>query len=271
MAEDVKPQLLRDSGVYGGASGIWANKKLTAKLTEDEHGITVSVLHNGFSYADDLAEDCVLYHYPETNRPPSRDGGEIAATKNAKSYKVPLFVITHPQVGADTRNVHIGWVEDWDDRSKEFLITFGEAPARESIPSDQSSFSLTAPRHTKQREVAARIGQQRFKFQVFQRYGPCCAVCGISEHQLLDAAHLRPKSKNGSDDPRNGLVLCSLHHRALDAGLYAIQPDTLVITTLPSGPSCRDLRIEREDLSHLPLQPHHDAVSWLWQEWERKK
>ncbi len=266
--EGLEPKFLRDIGIYGGAGGIWVNKELTGGLSDDGIGITVSVLHNGFSYTDDLAEYCVIYHYPETTRPESRDQGEIIATKNTKVYGVPLFVITHPYPKAKTRNLHFGWVEDWDDRSQEFLISFDdEAPSNEESVGEDQPFRLTAPPSAKQREVAARMGQQRFKFQVLQRYGPSCAVCGVSELRFLDAAHLRPKSRNGSDDPRNGLVLCPLHHRALDAGLFAIRPEDLTIVSKENGPAPEALKIDRQNLSHLTASPHPQALEWLWNAW----
>ena len=53
---------------------------------------------------------------------------------------------------------------------------------------------------------------------------------GCSELSLLDAAHLYPISKKGTDDPRNALVLCALHHRAFDRGLILIDPDSLVVS-----------------------------------------
>jgi hypothetical protein len=45
------------------------------------------------------------------------------------------------------------------------------------------------------------------------------------EHFIIDrgveqAAHIVPKNKNGTDDPRNGLTLCRAHHWAFDAGLF---------------------------------------------------
>ena len=43
---------------------------------------------------------------------------------------------------------------------------------------------------------------------------------------LLQAAHLVPVSRRGSFDPRNGLVLCYTHHRALGVGLFAIDPES---------------------------------------------
>ena len=72
----VSPSVLRDLGIYGGAQGIWVDKARTGRITTSGEGITVAVLHTGSSYADDLAEDCIVYHYPQTRRPASRDQAE---------------------------------------------------------------------------------------------------------------------------------------------------------------------------------------------------
>jgi len=75
--DSVLPGRLRDLGVFGGAQGIWVDKGRTGPLTPDGAGIAVAVLHTGRTYADDLSDDELLYHYPKTRRPASRDAGEI--------------------------------------------------------------------------------------------------------------------------------------------------------------------------------------------------
>ena len=87
----VAPGVLRDLGIYGGAQGIWVDKARTGQITKDGEGITVAVLHTGSSYADDLADDCVIYHYPQTRRPASRDQAEVDATKAAGSPPSSVF------------------------------------------------------------------------------------------------------------------------------------------------------------------------------------
>jgi hypothetical protein len=85
--------------------------------------------------------------------------------------------------------------------------------------------------------------------------------------EMLDAAHICPKLAKGSDDPRNGLVLCANHHRAFDAGLFAIDPATLDIHCRPDGPDRLALGIIRTSVAHLSKPPHAVALSWLWKEW----
>lgn len=261
----VTPATLDELGLYGGGRGIWMDKARTAPIAGDGDGITVSVYHNGTTYADDLSSDCLLFHYPQTGAK-SRDESEIRATKAAGNLQLPIFVITkHSKL----RDVQIGWVESWDDRAKVFLITFGNSPPEHNRGDDSENapFLLTSPDRRKEREALFRTGQQRFKFNVIKRYGQICAVCGVSVPSLLDAAHIRPKQKNGSDDARNGLVLCANHHRAYDSGLFAIEPSTLALRFRTGGFSQSDLGITVASLSHLDNLPHVSALEWHWAEW----
>src|SRR5687767_10205555 len=73
----IVPQALRERGIYGGGAGTYVNKARTRRLSGDSDGVTVSVLHNGFSYPDDISDDCLLYHYPETGRPGITDESEV--------------------------------------------------------------------------------------------------------------------------------------------------------------------------------------------------
>jgi putative restriction endonuclease len=190
----VAPARLRELGVYGGAQGIWVGTARTGDLTPGGGGITVAVLHTGRSYADDLAEDCVLYHYPSTRRPPGRDAAEVEATKVSGRLGLPLFVVTYPAPNPNTRDVRLGWVEDWDDETRTFLISFGDRTVVQATapPAGGEPFQLVDEAGRSSHTVLARPGQQRFKFRVLKRYGPRCAVCGLDVLELLDDAHLRP-------------------------------------------------------------------------------
>jgi hypothetical protein len=54
-AANVEPSALRSIRVYGGAQGIWVDKTMTGTLSPDGQGVTVSILHTGRHYPDDLA------------------------------------------------------------------------------------------------------------------------------------------------------------------------------------------------------------------------
>jgi putative restriction endonuclease len=257
------PRLLREIGLYGGAQGIWVDTDRTRGV-DGMSGVTVSLLHTGRHYADELSTDGVLYHYPQTGRPPGRDRSEIDATKAAGRLRLPVFVVT-PGLHASTRNVHKGWIEGWDDDAELFLVTFAqEPPAEPPGPNGESPFTLVTEVTRSRRLMVDRPNQQRFKFAVLKLYGPTCAVCDLAITDLLQAAHLRGKAKGGSDDPRNGLVLCALHHLAYDRGLFTIEPTTLEVCVLPNGPDATQLRLTRSSLRHLPQKPHPDALRYAW-------
>ena len=120
-ARSVVPGIIRRLGIYGGAQGIWVDKQRTAQLTADRVGVAVGLLQTGASYADDFSSDGVLYHYPNTGRGVGRDLSEVAATKLAGRLNLPVFVITHSAGNESTRDVYLGWIESWDDRSGLFL------------------------------------------------------------------------------------------------------------------------------------------------------
>ena len=271
--DSVEPQRLRQLGIYGGAQGIWVDKKRTAEITSNGSGVTVGLLHTGSSYPDDLSSDGVLYHYPKTQRPAGRDAAEVKSTKAAGTLRLPVFVVTPSPANPSRKEVHLGWVEDSDDLAGLFLVSFSETPppAIALRPEDDPTFELMASVPRKRAGVDIRPGQQRFKFSVLKRYGPACAVCGIGVTAVLDAAHLCPKEKHGCDDARNGLVLCAVHHRAFDAGLFSIHPDTTEIVFKSSGPTRSELHITSSCLSHLVKKPHREALAWCWNEWNREQ
>jgi putative restriction endonuclease len=93
--ERVRPALLNDLKVFYGGRGIWVDKARTAGIGGSAEGVTVGLLHTGSSYADDLFDDGVLYHYPQTAMS-GRDAAEAEATRAAGKLKLPVFVITYP-------------------------------------------------------------------------------------------------------------------------------------------------------------------------------
>lgn len=83
---------------------------------------------------------------------------------------------------------------------------------------------------------------------------------------MLEAAHIIPDQENGTDDPRNRIVL---HHRAFDRGLLRIHPESLEFCVDPAH-SAEALHLSRKDLTHLAKRPHPDALRWRW-EWQEQK
>ncbi|UCR88474.1 HNH endonuclease [Mycetocola spongiae] len=116
--------------------------------------------------------------------------------------------------------------------------------------------------------VIARPHQLRFANAVFARYGRRCAVCPLTQRELLDAAHIRAKSDRGSDSPGNGLPLCANHHRAFDRGLWAIRPEDHRLVAA-AGTELGRLGIAEHSLLHGRPQPAAAAIAAQWAAFSR--
>lgn len=83
------------------------------------------------------------------------------------------------------------------------------------------------------------------------------------------AAHIVPKNKNGTDDPRNGLTLCRAHHWAFDTGLFTLASDyTVVLSPLVRRADIRKFEmvsLEGQSLRKPQREvvlPHRKAIEW---------
>lgn len=271
---NIPPSFLRRLRVYGGQQGIYFDKASTSGILGVNESITVSILHTGRHYPDEFSDSYLLYHYPDTRRR-GLDEAEIRATKNAYNANVPIFVITYSQENPELRDVFLGFVEGWDDASKVFLISIGShwIDSRETpdlLSEELPPFQLTTQRQGQESTFSRnRNDQPLFRFRVFQRYGPKCAVCSVDRIEMLQAAHLRPVSRSGSDDPRNGLVLCANHHLAFDANLFTFDDSSLKVVYRPQGPYANDLQITVSSLQSLSKRPHQKALAWRYRCWKR--
>lgn len=75
--------------------------------------------------------------------------------------------------------------------------------------------------------VKERLHQATFREAVLYAYGGRCAITGLPETQLLDAAHIIADGDEALGHPvvPNGLSLSKIHHAAFDAHLIGIDPD----------------------------------------------
>jgi len=270
--QNIPAHVLRDTyRITGGSAGIWLDRERTSKISNDESGIAISVFYPGTPGRDDGFESSICYPYPVTNRRGGQDGHEIAATKNAKRFNIPVFVITRSSRDPTRRDVKKGYVRDWDDVHQAFLIESGKIPeyTKDGVFSEDIPFSLNQKR---KRSPSSRSDcTPRFAFDVFKRYGRCCAVCTMEVEGLLAAAHIKPAGENGSDDPRNGIPLCHNHHAAFDQFSFSIHPGRYEIVTRENGPSRTDLGIQAEDISKLRAWPDRLALQWHYKRFLREQ
>ena len=219
---EIDPSYIRELKIYKGATGI----------ARDDSGICISVLNTGRHYPDDIFDEGILYHYPNTpKRPKAFEINETNSVKDCASLGLPLFVIL-PGSNSKKRSIRLGWVEDYDDDSAQFLIKFGELKPKSVQEKETQKFVGKTKRKKKSKEVSARSNNQtKFRFDVLKRYGSKCALCKIENKHLIDAAHIIPVDEDGTDDPRNGLILCKNHHAAFDRNLFTVSLSNFSIDT----------------------------------------
>ena len=110
-------------------------------------------MHTGDFCLDELSDGGLIYHYPNTSRPISRDRNEVDATKNAMRLGLPIFVILNGRT-QKFRIFKLGWVVDFDDKNEVFLIEFSdEKPVYQCIKVDDE-FKLVEEKSAKQKWLA---------------------------------------------------------------------------------------------------------------------
>ena len=114
------------------------------------------------------------------------------------------------------------FIAGWDAKSLKAQIVFG-------VPEEQD---MAAPENALERRYALRAVKQRlhqasFREAVITAYSGRCALSGLPEQRLLDAAHIIPDKDERFGQPlvTNGLPLSKIHHAAFDAHLIGIDPD----------------------------------------------
>lgn len=261
----VSAQEVRDLGLYGGASGVWVDKDTTASLAPE--GVAVGLLHTGKHYDDDVDETGILYHYPTTARPPSRDANEIESIKNAKKFGIPVFVIRNVSHG---KKVDLAWLNDFDDALRICVLTFhGILPQENPFVFEESKTSrepvLFGSHKKTKTEIERAERDPLFKFNILKRFQGKCLLTSLDVTEMLDAAHVIPVSSGGTEDPENGLLLSASVHRALDAGLWAINPKTLRVETRNQGPDVTRMKLEKIDLSSSEHLLNREALAFRYQ------
>ena len=76
------------------------------------------------------------------------------------------------------------------------------------------------------------VAQVVFRKALLEAYGNKCAICGLTFRDALEASHIVPwqsATKAQRLDPRNGILLCSLHHKLFDAGLITVSGSMTIV------------------------------------------
>jgi putative restriction endonuclease len=113
------------------------------------------------------------------------------------------------------------FISGWDGQALKARVTFGPNPETLVPPTD------SLERRYALRTVKQRLHQATFREAVITAYDGRCALSGLPEPLLLDAAHIIADKDERLGQPvvSNGIPLSKIHHAAFDAHLIGIDPE----------------------------------------------
>ena len=118
------------------------------------------------------------------------------------------------------------FVMDWSATNLTAKLAFAPSVTEARPNPSTAAVPLPAERRYALRMVSQRLHQASFREAILAAYGGRCAISGLPEPRLLDAAHIVPDTAiDGLPVVTNGLPLTKMHHSAFDANLIAIDPD----------------------------------------------
>ena len=99
-------------------------------------------------------------------------------------------------------------------------LSSGKKVARDHTCSSEGGITRTS-------EVKQRANQDMFRGRVLTVYDSTCCITGIQSTDLIQACHIKPwgicaEGSRERLDPRNGLCLNVLHHKAFDKGFFTL-------------------------------------------------
>lgn len=164
------------------------------------------------------SDDLVDYAFMGTNP----DAADNRWLREAYEQRVPIIYFIGVAPGRFLAQVP-AFVAGWDRAGLKAAIGFGEpvdyagAPFVDAAPARRYALGI----------VKQRLHQSTFRQAVLAAYGGRCAISGLPESTLLDAAHIISDKHEALGQPivPNGLPLSKIHHAAFDAQLLGIDPD----------------------------------------------
>jgi putative restriction endonuclease len=150
------------------------------------------------------------------------DAADNRWLREAMQQRIPIiyFIGIAPQLFTAVVPAFIG---GWDASGLRATVGFGDpASSINGVMED----SAPARRYAL-RAVQQRLHQASFREAVIEAYSGRCALSGLPESLLLDAAHIIADrdDKLGQPVVPNGIPLSKIHHAAFDAHLIGIDPD----------------------------------------------
>ena len=164
------------------------------------------------------SEDLVDYAFMGTDP----DAADNRWLKEACDQRIPIIYFIGIAPGRFVAQVP-AVIAGWDRHALKASVGFGEpaayagAPFLDEQPARRYALSV----------VKQRLHQATFRQAVLTAYDWRCALTGLPEPMLLDAAHIISDKHEVLGQPvvPNGIPLSKIHHAAFDAHLIGIDPD----------------------------------------------
>lgn len=148
------------------------------------------------------------------------------------------------------------FIAGWDGNALKARIVFG-APDQDDVTAPQNALE----RRYALRAVKQRLHQASFREAVITAYNGRCALSGLPEQRLLDAAHIISDKNERLGQPvvPNGLLISKIHHAAFDAHLIGIDPNYRLhvsgrLLDQHDGPMLEALKQLDQGALHLPAR-----------------
>ena len=164
------------------------------------------------------------------------------------------------------------YITGWDANALKARIVFGIQDQADYVAPE----SVNERRYALQ-TVKQRLHQASFREAVITAYNGRCALSGLPEQRLLDAAHIISDKDERLGQPvvPNGLPLSKIHHAAFDAHLIGIDPDYRLhvserLLDLHDGPMLEALKQLNGGMLHLPKRnkdcPDRDRLALRYEQ-----
>ena len=146
------------------------------------------------------------------------------------------------------------FITGWDASTLMARVAFG-VPDQDALAPPENALE----RRYSLRAVKQRLHQASFREAIISAYKGRCAVSGLPEPLLLDAAHIISDKDERFGHPviPNGIPLSKIHHAAFDAHLIGIDPDYRLhvsdrLLGQKDGPLLETLKRLHGEAIHLP-------------------
>ena len=166
------------------------------------------------------------------------------------------------------------YISGWDANALKARIVFGIQDQADYVAPE----SVNERRYALQ-TVKQRLHQASFREAVITAYNGRCALSGLPEQRLLDAAHIISDKDERLGQPvvPNGLPLSKIHHAAFDAHLIGIDPDYRLhvsesLLDQHDGPMLDALKQLDGGILHLPARtkdyPDRDRLALRYEQFK---